>query len=103
MLVLASAVTFGACCVNNPDVNRPHPPNSSIPVAVTCTDAKPKNDEDQLIPLCTLAALATSIRRRKRLANGGARSRDPLSPRSAKAAAEVVEAEARVCEIPVYS
>lgn len=64
-----------------------------------CIDSKPTKDEDQLVPLCTLAALPTFIRSRKRPANMISRPRDPPSPRSAKAAAEAVEAEARVCEM----
>lgn len=64
-----------------------------------CKDSKPTKDEDLLVPLCTLAALPTFIRSRKRPANVMARPRDPMSPQSAKAAAEAVEAEARVCEM----
>lgn len=86
---------------NNPDaITDPSLPKRPFHLRSRARMEKPKNDEQQLIPLCTLAALATSVRRRKRLANGGVRLRDPPSPRSAKAAAEVVEAEARVCEMP---
>ncbi|CAM9928055.1 unnamed protein product, partial [Hapterophycus canaliculatus] len=56
------------------------------------------SDEDQLVPLCTLAALPTFVRSRKRPLNGTARPREPPSPKSARAAAEVLEAEARVLE-----
>ena len=81
-----------ACVLPNPS-----PSLSPIPLG-RCQGSKPSKDEDQLVPLCTLAALPTFIRTRKRPANLLARPRDPPSPRSAKAAAEAVEAEARVCE-----